>query len=442
MPSRTDSLRTCNHLLAAAIVFVVFGLSGCAEGGPPPSPESPPEPEPFSVTVLDAAPASDLPTPFAIPEGLSPEQEWLNVGPVAARGGRTATIHVTVPPGAQSLTVYVRGHDGTLLLLDEAVGPDRQVLVSPVWPLTDAERQFSGARGFPSQFFSPTRQVARATEAIARLPLRDDTSLTPGLWSIRLRSARVGRPGAALDRPLQVALLLDSEPVSDEDQVPPSEQLHLAFHFVGTSLRAEDALDDTAFAQMTDALKTIFASASVEVEIASLHDEPAFDPALSLDSSLGCSGGDLDTLFSSGAQSESGALDVYFVERFRCVNAAGIDVGAFISGLSGGIPAAVFSRNSSRGGIAVAVDSEGTPDGFATETLAELVAHEIGHALGLFHVMEITAPPDPMVFDIIADTVDDEGAIQSNLMFPRINGRTRLSDGQGQVLRQHPGVRQ
>lgn len=439
-------MRTCSGAMArrSVVVGLLFFTSACAEGEPvEPSPETSPEmPARFSAVSFEDAPADDLPPAFVPPTDVGDAQEWLDVGPLAVQGGRSSPVLVTIPEGAQSLTVYARGHAGALLLLDEAVGPESQVLVSPRWPLTAAEAQFSGARGFPAQFFSPTRQVARATDALTRLPLRDVTPLTPGLWSLRVRSARVDQPAAAFDRPLRMALLLDRERAVSIDADPPTETLALALHFVGTSLGAEGALDDNDFVETMDALKEILAEARIEVEIVSLHDEDAIDSILTLDPSLGCSGGDLDTLFQTGDQSSPGALHLYFVERFRCVSPTGIDVGAFISGLAGGIPASTSSPGTSRGGVAVAVDSEGTPDGFATATLAELLAHEIGHALGLFHVMETTAPPDPEVFDIISDTVDDEGALQSNLMFPRINGRTRLSDGQSQVMRRHPGVRQ
>ncbi len=70
-----------------------------------------------------------------------------------------------------------------------------------------------------------------------------------------------------------------------------------------------------------------------------------------------------------------------------------------------------------------------SPDAFAAATLAKLLAHELGHYLGLYHTVEEDGRTDP-----ISDT--DE----RNLMYfqPLVGFADGLSAGQFRVLRRHP----
>ncbi len=445
MTSRRESLSTCDArrpALGLALTVLVSFSVACEMGQGSAAPEPEVIPDFFDAVVLSDPPVVDVPPAITPPQEVGSEQEWLEIGPVQVQGGRSAAIHVVVPNGMQALTMHMRGHEGVLLLLDEAVDPNGVALVSPTTQLSDAQRLFSGARGFPSQFFSTTRQVARVSDATARLPLVDTERLTPGVWTLRVRSAssQTAEP-IAVDRPIQVALLGDREVGVDDNAGVVGERLRLAVHFVGQRLTAERAEDDATFTTMMDEVRAIFDAANIEIVVESFHDVGGEASVVELEAARGCSGGDLDSLLQQ-AQAAPGARSLFFVDRFRCVNAAGIDVGAFIGGLSGGIPAPVFVSGSARGGVVVSTASEGVSDGFTSPVMPELIAHELGHALGLFHVLETTTPPDPEVFDIVSDTVNDEAASQSNLMFPRLNGRTRLTDGQSEVLRRHPGVRQ
>ena len=406
----------------------------------------PPNERDIRVDVLGPIPDVDRVDPaFSVPASLPPSLQWISVGALSVQGGRSSTVEIDVPLGVQSLTFHMQGHPDALVLLDEAIGPDELALVSPSQDLTDEQQNFSGARGFNAQFFSPSRQVARREFGSARLSMRDDVEISglQGRWSVRVHSANVDSPEGPgltptpLDRPVDLIVLADTE-VSDVDEV---EVLRIALHLNGVDgLTAATAWEgggpSPRLEALLDSVNAIYASAGIRIEVDSVHDVPGADSAVvELDPDQGCSRGDLDTLFRS-AEGVAGTLPVFFVDRFSCVNATGIDIGAFISGLTGGIPAPVWGLGSPRGGVALA-----TGTGISEADFGELMAHEIGHALGLFHVMETSIPPAPDIFDIISDTLEDEGASQGNLMFPRVNGRTQLTQGQATVARRHPWVR-
>jgi len=74
--------------------------------------------------------------------------------------------------------------------------------------------------------------------------------------------------------------------------------------------------------------------------------------------------------------------------------------------------------------------------------LSTLLAHEVGHALGLFHPVEFASADGSRVTDPLADTPDTVDDATLNLMHhtPR-EMSVRISPDQRTVLRRHPGLR-
>lgn len=140
------------------------------------------------------------------------------------------------------------------------------------------------------------------------------------------------------------------------------------------------------------------------------------------------------------AGAANSALDVFFVADIQ--STTGADVG----GIAGGTPVAFGMHGGPGSGIAIASDMFVVP-GRARE-LGRTLAHEIGHALGLFHTTE----PNGVVVDPLDDTPacplaqdgDRSGSLDAeecaahggdNLMFSTSDAGDRLSDQQCEVLR-------
>lgn len=129
-----------------------------------------------------------------------------------------------------------------------------------------------------------------------------------------------------------------------------------------------------------------------------------------------------------------------------------------VFGITGAIPG---SPNPTRfSAVAISANVAAGPDGafsdIETRTLAETIAHETGHYLGLFHPVEISDVsgvegedplPDTPTCSSLNDCLSDDNLIH-NLMFPfpvRDNGGTfvrqnQLTNQQGGVMNHHVAV--
>jgi len=148
----------------------------------------------------------------------------------------------------------------------------------------------------------------------------------------------------------------------------------------------------------------------------------------------------LPELLKLSAGAANVALDVFFVAD---IDAQG---GADVGGIAGGTPVPFGMHGTPGSGVAVATDmflDAGDP-----ARLGRTLAHELGHALGLFH----TSEPDGLVVDALPDTPscslaqdsDGSGSLDAlecaahggdNLMFSTSDAGTQLTAQQRAVLR-------
>lgn len=149
---------------------------------------------------------------------------------------------------------------------------------------------------------------------------------------------------------------------------------------------------------------------------------------------------ELPELLRLSAGAANPALDVFFVADIEA--GANSDVG----GISAGTPVAFGMHGGPGSGIAIAADMFVIPE--RSQALGRTLAHELCHALGLFHTTETNG----VVFDPLPDTPscplerddDASGALDAsecadlggdNLMFPTSDAGDQLTEQQAQVLR-------
>jgi hypothetical protein len=149
---------------------------------------------------------------------------------------------------------------------------------------------------------------------------------------------------------------------------------------------------------------------------------------------------ELPELLRLSAGAANSAIDVFFVADIA--TAGGADVG----GISAGTPLAFGMHGGPGSGIVIAADMFVTQNRAAQ--LGRTLAHELGHALGLFHTTETNG----LVFDPLDDTSscpitqdrDHSGTLDAtecaaysgdNLMFPTSDAGDHLTEEQGEVLR-------
>jgi hypothetical protein len=132
---------------------------------------------------------------------------------------------------------------------------------------------------------------------------------------------------------------------------------------------------------------------------------------------------------------EALSVNVFFIDQFAIQ-------GGSVLGISSGLPGAAGIHGARGSGLVFAASVLGDP-----ELLGQVLAHEVGHYLGLFHTTE----QGGRGFDPLEDTPQC-GSNQwnnpngcpdiNNLMFPFAgNSHTEISDNQDSVLHANPLIK-
>ncbi|MEZ4464092.1 MAG: zinc-dependent metalloprotease family protein [bacterium] len=128
-------------------------------------------------------------------------------------------------------------------------------------------------------------------------------------------------------------------------------------------------------------------------------------------------GNDLHRLFQQ--HDAPGGVGLFLVGRLAA------PFGTDVAGVAGGLPGPPILAGTTRSGVAVSMDI-----GLSPRATGQVIAHELGHYLGLLHTVEPGGLPDPL-----PDTPDDP-ADTANLMAPRVtDAPVGLTPQQGEVLR-------
>lgn len=414
-------VRRAPAAFALAVSGAVAFTSACAPADPLPRRFH------LSARVSELAPAVDeaSPPPSAghfsgVPLGV----EVVDLGLIGVLQGRTGEILVETE-NLGALQVLVFGHPGAAVVLERAIAPDGAAVVDDAAPDGLSAQELAYARGFPGPVFSVNRVLPALQSGAFLLPNTPGVQPLDGEWRLRVGQYAVDlsvRPPARvpLDRPVRVVLVGRGRDTG-------SGRLRLNVHRAGLS----PAVRDDAFLQAAiDVVRTAWRAVALELDEVHLLDVTVPTGVIALAGDA-CEGGDLDALFADAAESPP-AIDVFVVDRLTCVVSGGVDVGASLGGLAGGIPGPAWLKGSGRSGVVVASE----PVAGDASALGAVMAHELGHFLGLYHTLE---PGGAGIHDEIEDSPAGDDA-DENLMYHVVRDELRLSEGQGIVLRTSPWV--
>lgn len=383
------SRRRPGGLATAALALAL--AAGCAETVTPGR----------SVDAGDAA-VADAGPPDAGPASVV---EAHALGLVSIRVGESDALTLDLPGDVVALqVVMVDATDAALLVVTTLEGPDGQRLVDPE-AAVDPDLLLGP---FPAAAASPNPAVALASGVGGLLaPNSPAVALTPGPWRLRL---------GAVDALSEAPFDGDVDVTAFVRRGAPLARARLPIHVYCTGaagLTAATAPDDAALQASLQRAADLLAQAEISLEIMGFSD--AVGPA-----SLPAEGGVDSALHALFRQHDApGTVGVFLVGRL--VAPFGTDV----AGVAGGLPGPPILAGTTRSGVALSVDI-----GLSPAATGQVLAHELGHALGLFHTVEPGGLPDPL-----PDTPDDPDDT-TNLMAPRVaEGPQVLTPQQGAVLR-------
>jgi hypothetical protein len=215
-----------------------------------------------------------------------------------------------------------------------------------------------------------------------------------------------------------------------------SGTIDLNVHLAGIGVTAANAPSNTGLQNSLARLDAILSAASIRIGSVSYFD--VSDSRFFTIESTDGPASELASLFRTSSPRSGRALNVFLVRSI-----ARMDDGSFQAlGVAGGIPGPVGIHGTMHSGVVAAYEAAGS-----ASIVGHILAHEIGHYLGLFHATESVRPcrfdetPATAMCapfgggDTLADTALDD---TSNLMFWSISGgggNTMLSPGQRLVMR-------
>lgn len=339
--------------------------------------------------------------------------DLLYEGSVEITNSVSPLVRFDVPDDAVSVHISVFGEAGETYGLGEWTNGDGSILVNPNWVQTDVGR--------PSLCVGCPNRVTSSEGAFGALaPNNQDVALIPGEHTISIIGfEQLGfnfnpLTGRTVDIRI-VAKRLDSEPENGT--------LDLNFYFTGVLWDAESAQEEGgSFQQLLDRVADVYAPVGITLGNITYTD---IGEEYEIVANVLGPRSEVQDLWKLTADAPQAAVNVFLVKEIYGLAGPGFGV---ILGLSGGIPGPNVI-GTERSGVVVAIDSDMAPPGTLNHTV---IAHEVGHHLGLWHSSESMAN----IHDQLDDTAQNDAA---NLMFHSGTG-AGLSPNQGRVMRLNPWV--
>jgi hypothetical protein len=349
--------------------------------------------------------------------------------------GRSEPIEIEVDECAQSMTLVAQGRDDVTFLAYQLTSPEGDEVITTEVP-PEINPLVAALMGpWAAQMFSPNRtQPSEGAFATLVSNNPEGVTLTPGTWTVVLEggalNASTGAQTPYADGAVELEVIF-----KNVDTQPEGGTLDLNLYFTGASdLTADTAQTDEMFQAALDKLRETYGAAGVTIDEVRYFDIDEYYQTIN---SIFGRNNDLVGLFKQGAGDPEG-LSFFFVERFEVELIPGMDGGA-VGGVSGGIPGPPSHPGSARGGVAVSLaaaeDFQNSEGDTIADNLAHIMGHEGGHYLGLFHVVEFI----PGIEDYLSDTASGTNAT-NNLMYPTVGGNSTLSPLQVRVIHNNPMV--
>lgn len=422
--------------------------TGAADGARPSDAISDDTPSDDASSDGDAAPGDTTPTPDTPPTPIGeaiaprfpsdvPEGFVLHdLGDHPTFDGETEDFTFDVPEGAVTLHVTLATTAGSTVALLGALSPEGEWIVFDD-PPDGASRNDADdlASGFGGGLLSPVKSVALPRAVTTLIPNTPRVALTPGRWTFRAGSFDVAfdeREAAwvktPVERDLRVGMLVRTLPI------PAAGSIDLVLSFDPSSgLSAASAERDPQIVASLDILAAALAPIGIAIGELTLRDVALETTSVALLPPRCNLTDDVAKVFDEAPAPRPDVVHVVLLGRFTCPLYGGLyDFGDGLAALSIGAPGTPFST---RSGILVSTFAKAT---YPVEW-SEVMAHEIGHYLGLFHTRETRGG----IVDNIPDTAEDEVGAAANLMYFNVtlSTETTLTPEQGAVVRSSPLVR-
>lgn len=347
----------------------------------------------------------------------------LDLAEVMLKSGESESLLFEVPPDTTSIAIVVEGIPGTTYAIGHWDTPTG-FLVTPEW--MDMPENQGGL------CLSCALRVVPSEGSSAALTPNSPTSwVDPGVHQVSVLGFRFdgglgGLGGQKVNAEGAVSVKVIAKV---HGSLPSHGVLNLNLHFTGTKgWSAENALETDAIQAILANMADIYGQVGLSIGRIETFD---VDPAFQVIESIQGPDSDLSELFRTASGAPDDAINVFFVDELIGPFGPGFGV---LLGISGGIPGPVRSPGSARGGVAISTVDDPAIDA----DIGITTAHEVGHYLGLFHILEDDFGGFlPTTYDPLPDTPEENDT--SWLMhFNGIGGA--LSEWQGIVLRSNPVI--
>lgn len=333
-----------------------------------------------------------------------------------AMDASTGPLTFEVVPGDESFQIEVQTDDRRSILHIAPVANPLGTVMSTV--------------GFESLSSHLSRSLPSQGNAAALVLESDDAARhwVPGRWSFSVANL-------VSQSPLRVSARVI---IKEAPPATPARTLRANFCFTGSAgLTAAVARTDARLANAFNFSAGLFANAGVALTRGEFLDLPAGLSAVSLDADAGMLATMADVLAACRPRSEG--VNIVWVESIGSLLGP-------VSGVSSGLPGLTMATGEGQAGVLVAYDSRvftptvDTPE----DDLGVVLSHELGHQLGLSHVLEFLL----RVEDNLSDTPgrDNDSAARGNLMYPSLtsgvsNAQVYVTPMQYATMRRNPVVR-